>query len=182
LTRLSGAAELAFRHERGLSQDDLAYEAEVSRSYLSQLIDPRDMNMRALASLTPIAGLLLTLVSTVNAQDTRFYAFNIPKTNPEAFVAWRKVIPIPLRVESWLYRLEATASPYTTVTVNSKSHLYGSFCKPHDCGANRVAFLMAEDGSEAAGLYVKEIGSSARELFLGNPTSEEVVLLRAMAR
>lgn len=25
------------RHERGLSQDELAYEAEVSRSYLSQL-------------------------------------------------------------------------------------------------------------------------------------------------
>jgi transcriptional regulator with XRE-family HTH domain len=25
------------RHERGLSQDDLAYEAEISRSYLSQL-------------------------------------------------------------------------------------------------------------------------------------------------
>jgi transcriptional regulator with XRE-family HTH domain len=25
------------RHERGLSQDDLAYEARVSRSYLSQL-------------------------------------------------------------------------------------------------------------------------------------------------
>ena len=25
------------RHEKGLSQDDLAYEADVSRSYLSQL-------------------------------------------------------------------------------------------------------------------------------------------------
>ena len=25
------------RHEKGLSQDDLAYEAEVSRSYLSEL-------------------------------------------------------------------------------------------------------------------------------------------------
>jgi transcriptional regulator with XRE-family HTH domain len=25
------------RHDKGLSQDDLAYEAEVSRSYLSQL-------------------------------------------------------------------------------------------------------------------------------------------------
>jgi transcriptional regulator with XRE-family HTH domain len=25
------------RHDRGLSQDDLAYEAQVSRSYLSQL-------------------------------------------------------------------------------------------------------------------------------------------------
>jgi transcriptional regulator with XRE-family HTH domain len=25
------------RHEKGLSQDDLAYEAEVSRSYLTQL-------------------------------------------------------------------------------------------------------------------------------------------------
>jgi len=28
---------LRLRHEKGLSQDDLAYEAEVSRSYLSQL-------------------------------------------------------------------------------------------------------------------------------------------------
>jgi transcriptional regulator with XRE-family HTH domain len=26
------------RHAKGLSQDDLAYEAEVSRSYLSQLV------------------------------------------------------------------------------------------------------------------------------------------------
>ncbi len=26
-----------FRHAKGLSQDDLAYEAEISRSYLSQL-------------------------------------------------------------------------------------------------------------------------------------------------
>jgi transcriptional regulator with XRE-family HTH domain len=25
------------RHDRGLSQDDLAYEAEISRSYLSQI-------------------------------------------------------------------------------------------------------------------------------------------------
>lgn len=25
------------RHEKGMSQDDLAYEAEISRSYLSQL-------------------------------------------------------------------------------------------------------------------------------------------------
>jgi transcriptional regulator with XRE-family HTH domain len=25
------------RHERGVSQDDLAYEAEISRSYLSQI-------------------------------------------------------------------------------------------------------------------------------------------------
>lgn len=25
------------RHEKGLSQDDLAYEAEISRSYLSQI-------------------------------------------------------------------------------------------------------------------------------------------------
>jgi transcriptional regulator with XRE-family HTH domain len=25
------------RHERGLSQDDLAYEADISRSYLSQI-------------------------------------------------------------------------------------------------------------------------------------------------
>ncbi len=29
------------RHEKGLSQDDLAYEAEVSRSYLAQLERPR---------------------------------------------------------------------------------------------------------------------------------------------
>jgi transcriptional regulator with XRE-family HTH domain len=35
------------RHEEGLSQDDLAYEAEVSRSYLSQLESRRVLSTRA---------------------------------------------------------------------------------------------------------------------------------------
>jgi transcriptional regulator with XRE-family HTH domain len=34
---LSRLVRRRLRHERGLSQDELAYEAEVSRSYLSQL-------------------------------------------------------------------------------------------------------------------------------------------------
>lgn len=37
------------RHDRGLSQDDLAYEAQVSRSYLSQI--ERGKNGKFYASL-----------------------------------------------------------------------------------------------------------------------------------
>ena len=37
LRQLFAANLRRLRHERGLAQDDLAYEAEVSRSYLSQL-------------------------------------------------------------------------------------------------------------------------------------------------
>jgi hypothetical protein len=131
------------------------------------------------------AALVLAVVSPHNfcfAQPTGQYAFNIPKTNPESFVAWRRILPVPLHAEPWIFRLEGTASPYTTVTVNGRRHLYGWFCKPHECGTNRVAFLMAEDGSRATGLYVLGSEPNARQVFLGNPTPEEIVLLRAMAR
>jgi transcriptional regulator with XRE-family HTH domain len=37
VTNLTAVNLRRLRHEKGLAQDDLAYEAEVSRSYLSQL-------------------------------------------------------------------------------------------------------------------------------------------------
>jgi hypothetical protein len=140
--------------------------------------------MRAITAVILVTSSLMSfLQSSSHAQaPTGEYAFNIPNTNPEAFVAWRKILPQPLRSEPWIAKLEGTASPYTTITVNGTRHMYGAFCKSHECGMNRVAFLIAENGSRASGLYVKEIGSGEKELFFGNPTPEEIVLLRAMAR
>lgn len=105
--------------------------------------------------------------------------YNIPKTNPKAYEAWHKILPDALRLQDWIYELTGTASPYTTVSLRSIRYLYGWFCKPHDCGANSIAFLMAENGSRAIGLYVRGVKSNAQEIPLGDPSVEELELLRA---
>ena len=59
LRELFAANLRRLRHDRGLSQDDLAYEAEVSRSYLSQI--ERGKNGECFASLKIIERLAKVL-------------------------------------------------------------------------------------------------------------------------
>ena len=60
------------RHAKGLSQDDLAYEAEVSRSYLSQL------EKGAFYASLKIVGKLATVLQVDPAE-----LLKLPATKPE---------------------------------------------------------------------------------------------------
>jgi transcriptional regulator with XRE-family HTH domain len=60
------------RHAKGLSQDDLAYEAEVSRSYLSQL------EKGAFYASLKIVGKLATVLQIDPAE-----LLKLPATKPE---------------------------------------------------------------------------------------------------
>ena len=45
------------RHDKGLSQDDLAYEAEISRSYLSQLEKGKyNVSLKIIGKLAAVLG------------------------------------------------------------------------------------------------------------------------------
>lgn len=45
------------RHERGISQDDLAYEAEISRSYLSQIEKGKfNVSLKIIGKLADVFG------------------------------------------------------------------------------------------------------------------------------
>ena len=60
------------RHEKGLSQDDLAYEAEVSRSYLSQL------EKGAFYASLKIIGRLAEALGVEPAELLKLPARNVP--------------------------------------------------------------------------------------------------------
>jgi transcriptional regulator with XRE-family HTH domain len=62
------------RHAKGLSQDDLAYEAEVSRSYLSQL------EKGAYFASLKIIG---RLAEALNVEPAELLKLPLPRETPE---------------------------------------------------------------------------------------------------
>jgi transcriptional regulator with XRE-family HTH domain len=64
------------RHDRGLSQDDLAYEADVSRSYLSQL------EKGVFHASLKIVGRLAEALQVEPAELLRLTESSIPPSEP----------------------------------------------------------------------------------------------------
>ncbi len=62
------------RHEKGLSQDDLAYEAEVSRSYLAQL------EKAAYYASLKIVG---RLAEALNVEPAELLKLPLPRETPD---------------------------------------------------------------------------------------------------
>lgn len=65
--------------------------------------------------------------------------------------AWHAVVPPELRRQAWLYGLHGTAGEISVVRIDGRRYLTGNVCKPHECGANNAAWLLALDHSRAAG-------------------------------
>ena len=68
---------------------------------------------------------------------------------PQAFRAFRTVLPDAYKGDGWAYDLDGTSEPVEIKTVGGRPYLLGFSCKPHDCSANSLAFLAALDGSRA---------------------------------
>ena len=109
----------------------------------------------------------------VVAQD---YPFDIAKADPAALSAWRAVVPRQYRRQAWIYSFAGVAGPLQRVTMRHKVFYYGSVCIPHDCGGNFVAFLVAADGSEAAGLLASQT-LGVKHQYFGAPDAEARSLL-----
>ncbi|MDI9847939.1 Ivy family c-type lysozyme inhibitor [Rhodoblastus sp. 17X3] len=121
-------------------------------------------------------ALLLAAISfgSARAQD---YPHDLAKTTPAAFAAWRGVTPLEYRNKAWIGQLNGVSTPMERVTMRRRPFCYGSVCMPHDCGGNFVAFLIAVDGSEAAGLLASQsLGVGDR--WFGAPDAEARALLR----
>ena len=111
------------------------------------------MTLRRLGPLRVAAAAATIAVGATAAQAQEpAYPYDLARQNPAAFAAWRKAVPAPYRRVDWIARLAGTATPMTTTTIDGKPAYAGSVCKPHDCGGNFVAFLIAGDGSSVSGL------------------------------
>jgi hypothetical protein len=132
---------------------------------------------RAVIPLLCVAASALPALGA-QAQD---YPFDLAKKSPAAFAAWRKAVPAPYRRIAWIAQLAGTAGPMTATMIDGKPAYSGSACKPHDCGDNVVAFLIARDGSSVSGMTRATAVRPAR-LSWGAQSPERMRMLEALLR
>jgi hypothetical protein len=100
-----------------------------------------------------------------------------------ARAAWHAATPRRYARTPWVYDFHGPSSPTRIMTENGRAFAVGSVCKPHDCGDNILAFVLAPGGAHAAGaiLHRDDAGKTA-ESYFGNPTPLEREWLRAKLR
>jgi len=103
---------------------------------------------------------------------------DFPKLYPAAYRHWRQLLPSAFAGTAWLSRFEGTASQIRPVTVGGTTMIYGSECKPHDCGPNSVQVLASRDGSRVVGLVTLAGGDAV--LIVGSPTPAELNCLKVL--
>lgn len=105
------------------------------------------------------------------------YAFDIPKKYPAQLTAWRAVAPTKFKTVAWVWNFSGTAGPLEERKIAGKAFLLGWVCKPHDCGDNKMTFLLAKDGSAAYGLVQSPTLGGAT--LIGAPPAEVVAILKS---
>ena len=141
------------------------------------------MRRTTLTKAVLACALLLPAAAPLFAQARRDWeAARHPQEILERFppprLAWRAVVPSVYRHQAWVYNLAGTASAIRFVN-SGRPFVSGTVCKPHDCGGNTLAYLIAIDGSRAVGaMMLPQTGSGGRrELYFGAPTPQERALL-----
>jgi hypothetical protein len=131
------------------------------------LLEERAMSILPYAWVSGFA-LSLCAASLALAQE---YPSGIAKSDPVAIRAWRAIVPPEFRKQGWIYSLQGTETPIQNTSLHGKPSLSGSLCIPHDCGGNFVAFLIANDGSEAYGELASET-LRVKQRYFGAPDAE----------
>lgn len=137
-------------------------------------------NYNSIKSVGLVALSLFTLslapLQAVRSEEQ--YPFDIKAKHARALAGYQKILPPIYKKSSWAYNLDGTASPFTVVQNSGKRCLLGAVCKPHDCGDNQLAFLIAEDGTMAVALVRSAALTSNMEVLLGKPTAAQTALLK----
>ncbi len=105
------------------------------------------------------------------------YPADVAKKYPKSFAAYQKLIPTAWRKSAWVYRLEGVAEPVRVIDYSGRKFVLGHVCKPHDCGANQLTFLVAVDGSAAYALANSFDLTQAKDVIVGKPDAEAKKIL-----
>ncbi len=110
------------------------------------------------------------------------YIFDLWKKYPKIIPAWKGVVPLQFARDKWIKSLDGTTFPIERVVIGGRHFIAGAVCKPHDCGGNTVAFLIALDGSRAYGLLRSDTPKANNRAF-GAPGDDALkILSRALAK
>jgi hypothetical protein len=105
---------------------------------------------RATTLLASLALGTLALAAPAAAGD--LYPFDLKAKAPRLHRALSAALPAERSAADWLPGLDGTSGPLREVEVAGRPYLTGYVCRPHDCRANRLVFLLRPDGGRAATL------------------------------
>jgi len=124
-----------------------------------------------------LSALLLAGAAPAAAGD--LYPHELRARAPALHRALAASLPSAREARDWLPRLDGTGGPLARVTLDGRDWYAGYVCRPHDCRDNRFVFLVAADGSSAAGLLrLTREGGAARLAATGRPGAEAAADLR----
>jgi hypothetical protein len=106
------------------------------------------------------------------------YIFELKKLHPGMMPAFRKIVPANLKTMPWISELAGVSLPVETLDGADGRRFLGMVCQPHDCGDNKLSFLLSADGGRAVGLLKSQTWTHGRESAFGNPNDAELALLR----
>ena len=110
---------------------------------------------------------LLTQAGNVKATDKQQgpYLFELLE-RPDFLESWQALFSGEKGVPSWLADYAITkdgpASPGKEITIDGKLNLAAFVCKAHSCPRNGFYVLFTENGKQAWGLLLDEIGKDMR--------------------
>lgn len=107
------------------------------------------------------------------AQSPGPYIMDLIAKQPQLLRGSQNAVPTELENIAWLFQMQAVTTPVETVTLEGQSYYLGWMCQPHDCGDNQAYFIIADQGTEAAGFV-----SSVKEAIAGRYFGSQDTSLR----
>lgn len=150
----------------------LFFTTQFGRDYIRKPADIKFINS-ILGMIYP--GTRNAIPSNPSVSDV--YAFELPKKYPAEMSSFRAIIPVSIKSIDWIYSLSGPTAPLQRLLVGNKFYHGGTVCKPHDCGDNRLSFLIAEDGSHATALLRSQDLTGRQFQAYGQPNSAELAIL-----
>ncbi|MBS1037067.1 hypothetical protein M2305_002259 [Gluconobacter cerinus] len=88
--------------------------------------------------------------------------------------AYKSMITLP----AWVVSGQGTSTPVEYFSQDGKRYALGHMCKPHDCAAQQLEIVMADDHSGAWGLLSIKANSALKQTLLGSPEPAVEKVLR----
>ena len=124
---------------------------------------------------TTLCTISLTALPGLAAGEV--YPVDVSKKYPVSYAAYQKIIPKAWHNAAWVYKLEGTAEPVRTIDFSGRKFVLGHVCKPHDCAANQLTFLVAVDGSAAFAQANSSDLTQSKDVIVGKPDAEAKKIL-----
>jgi hypothetical protein len=145
-------------------------------AFAQTIVSARASSMRGmspaglLATVLPIL-VIASAIATNSALAFDTYLVDIKAKSSRIIAKWQSIIPGPFSTNAWVRSLDGLSPPIDGLVISYKKFYLGWVCWEHDCVANRVVFLIAQDGSEAYGM-LRSKTLKADDVFFGAPSGE----------